>query len=170
MTPPLFSRRRTAMSLLAVLVALDQLFKWLVETGLPFQEQVVLLPVFSLFRTHNEGIAFSMLTGMNERWLLALILLVIVFITYLWARSNPLRWVSQIGFVLVVAGALGNLIDRAVHGYVVDYLLFHAGNWYFAVFNFADALISVGAAAIIIDELFGRWIYGKQPENTTSSQ
>ena len=167
---PLLSRRRFAMSILAILVALDQLFKWLVETRLPFQEQVVVLPVFSLFRTHNEGIAFSMLTGMNETWLLAMILAVIAFVTYLWARSSPSRWISQIGFILVVAGALGNLIDRAVLGYVVDYLLFHIGNWYFAVFNFADALISVGAAAIIIDELFGRWIYRGEAQNNASGQ
>ena len=158
------------MSMLAILVALDQVFKWLVETRLPFQEQVVVLPVFSLFRTHNEGIAFSMLTGMNETWLLAMILAVIAFVTYLWARSSPSRWISQIGFILVVAGALGNLIDRAVLGYVVDYLLFHIGNWYFAVFNFADALISVGAAAIIIDELFGRWIYRGEAQNNASGQ
>lgn len=167
---PLLSRRRFAMSMLALLVALDQLFKWLVETRLPFQEQVVVLPVFSLFRTHNEGIAFSMLTGMNENWLLAMILAVIAFVTYLWARSSPSRWISQIGFILVVAGALGNLIDRAVLGYVVDYLLFHVGNWYFAVFNFADALISVGAAAIVVDELFGRWIYRGEAQNNTSGQ
>lgn len=167
---PLLSRRRFAMSMLAILVALDQLFKWLVETRLPFQEQVVVLPVFSLFRTHNEGIAFSMLTGMNENWLLAMILAVIAFVTYLWARSSPSRWISQIGFILVVAGALGNLIDRAVLGFVVDYLLFHVGNWYFAVFNFADALISVGAAAIVIDELFGRWIYRGEAQNNASGQ
>ncbi len=167
---PLLSRRRFAMSMLAILVALDQLFKWLVETRLPFQEQVVVLPVFSLFRTHNEGIAFSMLTGMNETWLLAMILAVIAFVTYLWARSSPSRWISQIGFILVVAGALGNLIDRAVLGYVVDYLLFHIGNWYFAVFNFADALISMGAAAIVIDELFGRWIYRGEAQNNASGQ
>ncbi len=167
---PLLSRRRFAMSMLAILVALDQLFKWLVETRLPFQEQVVVLPVFSLFRTHNEGIAFSMLTGVNETWLLAMILAVIAFVTYLWARSSPSRWISQIGFIFVVAGALGNLIDRAVLGYVVDYLLFHVGNWYFAVFNFADALISVGAAAIVIDELFGRWIYRGEAQNNASGQ
>ena len=161
--PNFFSRRRYIMSLLALLVALDQLVKWIVESSLPFQKQVVVLPVFSLFRTHNEGIAFSMLTGMNEKWLLALILIVIGFVAYLWARSSPSRWISQIGFVLVVAGAVGNLIDRAVHGYVVDSLLFHLGDWYFAVFNFADVLITVGAAAIIIDELLGRWIYRKTP-------
>jgi signal peptidase II len=167
LTRSLFSRPRFAMALVAVLVALDQLVKWAVEQYLPFQEQVEVLPVLALFRTHNEGIAFSMLTGVGDKWLLALTLLVIAFVAFLWARSTPGRWVSQIGFALVVAGAVGNLIDRAMLGYVIDYLLFHAGNWYFAVFNLADALISIGAAAIIIDELFGRWLYPKEQNETS---
>lgn len=162
----LFSRPRYAMALVAILVGVDQFAKWLTETYLPFQQQVVVLPVFSLYRTYNEGIAFSMLTGIGDKWLLALTLIVIAFVAFLWARSTPERWISQLGFALVVAGAVGNLIDRAMLGYVIDYLLFHAGNWYFAVFNLADALISVGAAAIIIDELFGRWLYRSTPDQT----
>ncbi len=160
----LFSRPRFAMTFVAILVGLDQFIKWLVETRLPFQEPVPVLPVLDLYRTHNEGIAFSMLTGVGDQWLLALTLVVIAFVAFLWARSTPARWISQTGFALVVAGAVANLVDRAMLGYVVDYILFHVGNWYFAVFNLADALISVGAAAIVIDELFGKWLYRQTPE------
>ncbi len=163
----LFSRPRFAMALVAVMVALDQLFKWAVETYLPLREQVDVLPVLALYRTHNEGIAFSMLTSIGDKWLLALTLIVIAVVAFLWARSTPGRWVSQIGFALVVAGAVGNLVDRAMTGYVIDYLLFHSSDWYFAVFNFADALISVGVAAIIIDELFGRWLYPSEQNETS---
>lgn len=159
----LLSRPRFAMALVAVLVGIDQFFKWLTETYLPFQQQVEVLPVLSLYRTYNEGIAFSMLTGLGDKWLLALTLIVIAFVAFLWARSTPERWISQLGFALIVAGAVGNLIDRAMLGHVIDYLLFHVGNWYFAVINLADMLISVGAAAIIIDELFGKWLYPKVP-------
>ncbi len=161
---PIVAQRRFAFALVALLVGVDQLVKWAVEAYLPLQQQVVVLPVFSLFRTYNDGIAFSMLSGVGEHWLLALTVAVIAFVAVLWARSTPSRWISQIGFALVIAGALGNLIDRATLGYVIDYFLFHVGNWYFAVFNVADALISVGAAAIVIDELFGRWIYANEPE------
>lgn len=165
-TRPLFARPRFALALVVVLVVLDQLVKWAVETYLPLKQPVVVLPVFSLFRTHNDGIAFSLLSGVGGHWLLALTLVVIAFVLFLWVRSAPQRWLSQAGYALIVAGALGNLIDRATLGYVVDYLLFHVGDWYFAVFNIADALISVGAASIVIDELFGRWIYAKEPERS----
>ncbi|WP_292154291.1 signal peptidase II, partial [Mesorhizobium sp.] len=62
---------------------------------------------------------------------------------------------ARIGFALIVGGALGNLIDRAVYGHVIDYILFHTPVWSFAVFNFADAFISVGAALVVFDELIG---------------
>ncbi|MEX3011217.1 signal peptidase II [Hoeflea sp. TYP-13] len=162
----LFSRPRYAMGLVAVLVALDQTIKWAVEKYLPFQEMVDILPVLALFYTRNEGIAFSMLTWIGEKWLIALMLLVIGFVATLWARSTPQRWVSQIGFAFIVAGAIGNLIDRAMHGYVVDYILVHTATWYFAVFNLADAFITVGAAAIIVDEIFGKWLYPAETGGT----
>lgn len=155
----LFSRPRFAMGLLAVLVAIDQTVKWAVEKYLPFQEMVDVLPVLALYYTKNQGIAFSLLTGVSEKWLIALMLVVIGFVATLWARSTPQRWISQNGFAFIVAGAIGNLIDRAMNGYVIDYILVHTHNWYFAVFNLADSFITVGAAAIIIDEVFGKWLY-----------
>ena len=157
--PSVFSRPRFAFVLIAALVVLDQAIKWAVETYLPFHQKVELLPVLALFRTYNEGIAFSMLSGLGGGWLIALTLAVIAFVAVLWIRSAPERWLSQLGFTLIVAGALGNLIDRALLGFVIDYVLFHVGTWSFAVFNLADALITVGAAAIVVDEVFGRWLY-----------
>ncbi len=162
----LFSRPRYAMALVALLVAMDQMVKWLVEEMLEYHQMVDIIPVLGLFRTHNEGIAFSMLAWLDDKWLIALTLVVVAFVATLWARSTPGRWVSQIGFALIVAGAIGNLIDRASHGYVIDYISFHVNGWYFAVFNLADAYISVGAAAIIIDELFGKWLYSENIEET----
>lgn len=160
----LFSRPRFAMGLVAVLVAIDQTVKWAVEKYVPFHEMIDILPVLALFHTRNQGIAFSMLSGIGDKWLIALMLVVIGFVAVLWARSTPQRWISQIGFAFIVAGAIGNLIDRAMHGFVVDYILFHAGNWYFAVFNLADAFITIGAVAIVIDEIFGKWLYPAKPD------
>nr|WP_258571091.1 signal peptidase II [Flavimaribacter sediminis] len=147
------------MALIAALVALDQIVKWLVERALPMHEKVDLLPFLALFRTHNEGIAFSLLSGLGENWLIVITLVIIAVVGIIWARSSPTRWLSQIGFAFVIAGAIGNLIDRAMYGYVVDYVLFSINTWSFAVFNLADAFITVGAAAIIIDEVFGKWLY-----------
>lgn len=165
----LFSRPRFAMGLVAVLVAIDQTVKWAVEKYLPLREMVDVLPVLALYHTQNKGIAFSMLTFVGEKWLIALMLLVIAFVAFLWAKSNPKRWMSHTGFAFIVAGAIGNLIDRSVHGYVIDYILVHTESWYFAVFNLADSFITVGAAAIIIDELFGKWIYRSDPAETEKS-
>ncbi|MDP2120739.1 MAG: signal peptidase II [Hoeflea sp.] len=140
-------------TLVAGAVALDQVIKWLVETRLTYHEFVPVMPMLALYRTWNEGIAFSLLREMPDTWLLALTALVIVFVAYLWWRNPPGRGIAHVGYALIISGALGNLIDRAVYGHVVDYILFHTETWSFAVFNLADSFISVGAALIVLDEL-----------------
>jgi signal peptidase II len=150
------------MGSIALLVALDQFVKWLVERTLPLHGKVDVLPSLALYRTHNDGIAFSLLSGLGDNLLIVITIAIIGFVTWLWARSTPSRWLSQFGFVLIISGAIGNLIDRAMNGYVIDYILFYVQSWSFAVFNLADSFITIGAAAIIVDELFGRWIYGAE--------
>ncbi|EJN00574.1 signal peptidase II [Phyllobacterium sp. YR531] len=152
-------------TIILVSVLTDQIIKYLVETGMNYQQQIDILPFLALFRVHNEGIAFSMLSGMHDIALIALTVVVIGFVSYLWWSTSPDRWVSRAGFALIIGGAIGNLIDRSVHGYVIDYILFHLPSWSFAVFNLADAYISVGAALVVIEELFA-WIKErkKQPD------
>ena len=135
------------------LIALDQLVKWLVETRLPFQQPVDFIPFISLYRTWNQGIAFSMLWGLNDVALIAITLGITGFVAWLASRTPVEKISARLGFVLIVAGAIGNLIDRSVFGHVVDYILFHTETWSFAVFNLADAYISVGAALIILQEI-----------------
>jgi signal peptidase II len=136
-------------------VVLDQLVKWLVETRLVMHQAVELLPFLALYRTYNTGVAFSMFSWIDD-WGLALLSVVITgFVLYLAWRTEPHQVLSRIGFALIVGGAIGNLIDRTVHGHVIDYILFHTPVWSFAVFNLADMAISVGAAAVILDELLG---------------
>lgn len=151
--PSVSSRLVPMLSLVGGAVAIDQVIKWLVETRLPFHELVPVIPMFALYRTWNEGIAFSMLGGLPDTALLALTGLVIVFVLYLWWRTPPGRRMAHLGFALIIGGALGNLVDRAVYGHVVDYILFHTETWSFAVFNLADAFISIGGALIVIDEV-----------------
>ncbi|MEM8539744.1 MAG: signal peptidase II [Pseudomonadota bacterium] len=146
------SKILSGFGIVAVSVALDQALKFWVETNMAYQERIELLPVFSLFRTHNEGIAFSMLTNLGPWMLVALAVVVIGFVMWLWRSNPPERWLSHLGFGLIIGGAIGNIIDRSLLGYVVDMFLFSLENWSFAVFNLADAFISVGAAAVILDE------------------
>jgi len=138
--------------IIAISIALDQALKFWVESNMAYQERIDLVPFFALFRTHNEGIAFSMLTDLGPWALIAIATAVICFVLWLWRSNPPARWLSHLGFGLIIGGAIGNIIDRAMLGYVVDMFLFSLENWSFAVFNLADAFISVGAAAIILDE------------------
>lgn len=146
-------RKRTGALLAAFLVAADLMVKNWVETSLPFQEQVPVLPFLSWYRTWNEGIAFSFLSFMDDRLLAALTVLIIIFVVWLWRQTPRSRWISRIGFAFVVGGAVGNLVDRVFLGHVVDFILVHYGTWSFAIFNLADSFISIGAALIVIDEV-----------------
>jgi len=143
---------------LLVIVALlvDQWIKYLVETRLEWQQPVDLLPFLALYRTYNTGIAFSMLSSFSDTGLIAVAVAVVAFVLYLAARTPPGQVLAHTGFALIVGGALGNLIDRAVYGHVIDYILFHTPVWSFAVFNLADAFITVGAGLVLLDE-FVAW-------------
>ncbi|WP_421916285.1 signal peptidase II [Mesorhizobium sp.] len=150
--------------LLTVLaIALDQWIKYMVETGLAFQEKVDLVPFLALFRTYNTGIAFSMFSSFGDTGLIVVSLAVVAFVLYLATRTPSGHVLARTGFALIVGGALGNLIDRATYGHVIDYILFHTPVWSFAVFNLADAFISVGAVLVVVDELIG-WRHEAKPE------
>jgi signal peptidase II len=136
-------------ALIAVFIGLDQLIKWLVETRLEFQMLVDVLPFLGLYRTWNQGIAFSWLSGMDDWILIAMTIVIIVFVLWLAQQTKAENWIARLGFSMIIGGAIGNLIDRTIYG-------FHTPSWSFAVFNLADALISVGAAAIILSE-FLEW-------------
>ena len=138
--------------LVAVAIALDQWIKYLVETRLALHEPVDLLPFLALYRTYNTGVAFSMLSSFGDTGLIVVSLAVIAFVLYLASRSAGEQWLARIGFALIIGGAIGNLIDRAVYGHVIDYILFHTPVWSFAVFNLADAFITVGAIMVLAQE------------------
>lgn len=133
-------------------VFLDQLVKLAVVQSLPLHEMVPVLPFLALFHARNEGIAFSMLHGMEGTALAVLAVVVLVFVFWLWRSTQEHRFLAHLGFALIVGGAIGNLIDRVALGYVVDYILFHTPVWSFAIFNLADAFITVGAGLVILDE------------------
>ncbi len=145
--------RLTGLILVLLLIALDQLSKFWVEANLPLHQPVDLLPVLALFRTYNTGIAFSLLAGTGDLFLIAISLAICGFVAWLWARSEPGQSWARLGYAFVIGGALGNLIDRLRFGHVIDFILFHTGNWSFAVFNLADSFITIGAALILINEV-----------------
>lgn len=147
-----FDGLRTLGIVVILAIALDQWIKYMVETGLAMHQAVEVLPFLALYRTHNTGIAFSLLSDFGSAGLVAITLGVVAFVTWIAARTDPAQRLARLGFALIIGGALGNLIDRVWHGYVVDYVLFHLPGWSFAVFNLADAFITVGAGFVILDE------------------
>lgn len=146
-------RISTALLTVGAMVAIDQAIKIGVERAMDYHERIDLLPFFALFLTHNPGIAFSMLSGWGAGPLIALSLAVTAFVSWLWVSSPADRIVAHFGFALIIGGAIGNLIDRTLYGYVIDYFLFHTPGWSFAIFNLADAAITVGAGLVIVDEV-----------------
>jgi signal peptidase II len=144
-----------ALIVIVIAVILDQVVKIAVENYLPMQEAVPLLPVLALYRTYNLGVAFSLLSGMEREFIVGMRVLIVAFVLWLWRRTPKERPFAHSGFALIIAGAIGNLIDGFAYGHVIDYILFHTETWSFAVFNLADSFITIGAGLVILDELFG---------------
>ena len=150
---------------LVITVGLDQLIKYWVVNTLEVGEEIDLLPFLSLHHARNPGIAFSMLSSVSDWGLIALTLCIICFVIWLWKNAGPEKSLSRFGFLLVIGGAIGNLIDRIRFHYVIDYISFHIdGVFSFAIFNLADSFITVGAVLIVLDELL-HWKREKQKAN-----
>jgi signal peptidase II len=133
-------------------IGVDQWVKQLVENGMGLHEQIDLLPFLALYHARNTGIAFSLLADFGDIGLILVALVVIAVVLALAARTTDRQVLARAGFALVVGGAIGNLIDRATLGYVIDYILFHTPVWSFAIFNLADAFITVGAGLVLLQE------------------
>ncbi|KNY18727.1 MULTISPECIES: signal peptidase II [unclassified Shinella] len=150
---PLMSRPIPVVVVILLALAVDQVVKFAVEMWLPFQEAVHVMPMLALYRTYNYGVAFSMLSGMETWFIIALRLFVVGFVVWLWRQTPKARGVAHAGYAFIIAGAFGNIIDKVIFGYVIDYVLFYTETWSFAVFNLADTFITIGAALVILDEL-----------------
>ena len=148
---------------LAVLVLLaDQLSKTLILGSFALGGSHTVTSFFNLVRVHNTGAAFSFLAGASgwQRWFFVILGLGAAgAIVWMLKRHGGQRLFS-FALAMVLGGALGNVIDRLLHGYVIDFLQFHWG-WlaplfaggYFPSFNVADGAITLGAACLILDEL-----------------
>ena len=138
-----------------VVIVLDQLTKTLVLQHFQYGDSRTITSFFNLVRVHNTGAAFSFLAGASgwQRWFfVGLGVVATVFIVWMLKRHGGQRLFSW-ALALILGGALGNVIDRLLHGYVVDFLQFHYAGRAFPSFNVADSAITVGAVLLILDEL-----------------
>ena len=139
---------------LLILIA-DQFTKVLILGYYRLGDATAVTSFFNVVRVHNSGAAFSFLAGAGgwQRWLFTVIgVAAALFIVWL-LRSHPGQRLFSFALACILGGALGNVIDRSLHGYVVDFLDFHYAAWHFPAFNVADAAITAGAVCLILDEL-----------------
>ncbi len=148
----------TWMAVAFVVVLADQLTKWAIIEWVALYERIPLNSFINLTHQRNTGAAFSFLAdaGGWQRWFFVTLASVvsIVIAIWLWRIRKERQAMLAAGLALVLGGAVGNLIDRILLGYVTDFIQVWFGDWAFPSFNVADAGISVGAALLIIDALF----------------
>jgi signal peptidase II len=141
-----------------VIIVVDQATKTMIGASIPLYESVTIIPGFLDF-THvrNTGAAFGLLNTtdlpMKGLVMVTMALVAIVAIGAYGATLRADERIARAGLALVLGGALGNLIDRARLGYVLDFVDVYSGNWHFWAFNVADAAISAGAVLVIFDLL-----------------
>ncbi len=150
------------LGLAAVVILADQVTKTLILGAFQYGDSRPVTGFFNLVRAHNTGAAFSFLAGASgwQRWFfVGLGLVASGFIVWM-MRSHPTQKLFCFAVSMIMGGALGNVVDRLLHGYVVDFLqfrfdvlapLFHGG--YFPAFNIADSAITLGAMCLILDEI-----------------
>jgi signal peptidase II len=163
--------------IIALLVfGLDQLTKWLVTGPLGINyvgAQQVLLPIFQFTYTQNNGISLGLFNATTEvgRWMLVALTTAIAVGVAFWMGREKNR-IDQIALGMVLGGALGNILDRTLHGYVVDFLDLHFGEWRpFLIFNLGDAAISIAVVILLLRAFVGRkdQATGSDPRETTEN-
>jgi len=141
------------LSLSALVIVLDQLSKVWIVNHFAFGETYTVLSVFDLVLAHNTGAAFSFLNdaGGMQRWLFSIIAIVASVWIIRLLRKHGTQLLFAFALSMILGGALGNLVDRLLYGYVVDFLSFHWNGHYFPAFNLADSSITCGAFLLILD-------------------
>ena len=147
---------RFCVGLAIVIILLDQFTKVLVQENIPLHSSVgVIDGFFDLTHIRNTGVAFGFLDTINIPFkpalMTAISLIALIAIVFFTSQVSQQERISKLGLTLILGGAIGNLIDRVVNGYVVDFIDFYWRSWHFWAFNVADAGITVGAALLILD-------------------
>ncbi|SEA98165.1 signal peptidase II [Alkalimonas amylolytica] len=151
----LFQQTGWAFWWLALLVlVLDQVTKQWVHHSMALYDSIQLLPFFNLTYVRNPGAAFSFLSdaGGWQRWFFTVVAVVIIAVLSVWlSRLTAKASKLTLGLNLIIGGAIGNLIDRLWHGYVIDFFHLYYQNWHYPAFNIADSAIVIGAGLLIWD-------------------
>jgi signal peptidase II len=133
---------------------LDQITKALILGYYHYGDTTRITSFFNIVRAHNTGAAFSFLAQASgwQRWLFTGIGLAAAAVIIWMLRSHAGKTLFSFSLACILGGAIGNVVDRVLHGYVVDFIQVHWHGWYFPAFNIADSGITIGAACLILDE------------------
>jgi signal peptidase II len=138
-------------------IGADQLTKLMIVDGLTLYQRIKVLPFLDLVRLHNTGAAFSLLAGASgwQNRLFTVVAIGVSGVVLWWLTRLPKqgKTVLAFGLALLLGGAIGNLIDRMLYGYVVDFILLYYREWSYPAFNVADSAITCGVALILFDGL-----------------
>ena len=144
------------------LIAIDLVSKFVAEENLVFGEAIPLIPILDLLLVFNSGIAFSIFDFNNNVFSFGLSLFGLIIVAYLHSLyKNEESSINRFALILIISGALGNILDRLPDGVVTDFLFFHVGNTSFFIFNLADAFISIGATLFFLTE-FKKFLQNRQ--------
>ena len=138
-----------------IVIVLDQLFKTMILGNFQLGESRTVTSFFNVVRVHNSGAAFSFLAGASgwQRWFfVGLGVAAAGFIVWLLKRHGGQRLFGW-ALALILGGAVGNVIDRLLHGHVIDFIQVHYAGWFFPAFNVADSALTVGAVLRVLDDL-----------------
>ncbi|NND64715.1 MAG: lipoprotein signal peptidase [Gammaproteobacteria bacterium] len=146
---------RLLLWLFILIVFADQWTKQLAVTHLDYGRPVAVVPLLNWTLLHNTGAAFSFLRGASPWFFIILSGAIGVFIVaWLWQLRNAIKTITPVALVMILAGAVGNVIDRLRLGYVIDFVDVYVKHWHWPAFNLADSAIFVGAALLIIEEIW----------------
>ncbi|HWI77022.1 MAG TPA: signal peptidase II [Sphingomicrobium sp.] len=165
--------RTFAFSIALVIFALDQLAKWIVSGPLRLQEvmQIYIVPFFNLTWTENNGISLGLLNAETAvgRWMLVALTSAIAIGVAIWIGREKHRW-DQAALGMILGGALGNILDRVRHGFVVDFADLHFGTFRpFLVFNVGDAAISIGVVILLVRAFLIKDEHKKLPKESVEN-
>ena len=143
------------LALALMLLIADQFTKVLILGYYQLGDATYVTSFFNIVRVHNSGAAFSFLASASgwQRWFFTAVgVAAALFIVHM-LRSHPGQKLFSFAMACILGGAIGNVVDRLLHGYVIDFVDMHYAGWHFPAFNIADSAISVGAVCLILDEL-----------------
>lgn len=142
-----------------VIIVLDQVTKYLANTRLDWHQPLAVLPSLNLSLAYNTGAAFSFLSDASgwQRWLFIVLAVgVSIYIVFWLIHLQIHQRRLAVALALILGGAIGNVIDRVIHGYVIDFIDVYYRDWHWPAFNVADSAITIGAILLVVDAFRNR--------------